>query len=312
MFAMLKRMMLFFMVNMAILIVFTIVWNILGMDQILANAGFPPTIIVYLPFALALGMGSSMFQLAISKWIAKRSVKAKMIENPSNQVEQWLFDTVARQAKQAGIKMPEVAIFDSPEPNAFATGPSKNNSMVAVSTGLLANMNADEVEAVLAHEVSHAANGDMVTMMLLQGVLNTFVILFARLIGVAVDNFLRSDEDSGGHGVGYFVGWIVGEIVLGFLAHLIVMKFSRYREFRADEGGAELASRHKMIAALKRLETREAAGRPVYMPEALAAFGIRGEPKGMMRLMMSHPPLKDRIAALEGNKGGGYQPAVQR
>lgn len=312
MFSMIKRMILFFAVNMAILIVLTVAWHAIGMDQILANAGFPPTIITYLPIALAFGMGGSFFQLAISKWMAKRAVKAQVIENPKNNVEQWLVQTVAMQADQVGIKMPEVAIFDSPEPNAFATGATKNSSLVAVSTGLLANMTQDEAEAVLAHEVSHIANGDMVTMTLIQGVLNTFVILIARVIGTAIDSFMRGNDNEGGHGVGFWVGMIVSEIILGFLAHLIVMRFSRWREFRADEGGAMLASRHKMIAALKRLESREAAGRPVYMPESLAAFGIRGEPKGMMKLLMSHPPLSERIKALEGHKDGGYQSAVQR
>ncbi len=299
---MFTRMILFGLTNFAILIVLTVVWQVLGLDQIMYANGVNADIVRILPIALAFGMGGSIISLLLSKKMALMSTRAKVIENPSNNVERWLLQTVKMQAEDAGIGMPDVAIYDGPEMNAFATGASRNNALVAVSTGLLRNMNQDEVEAVLAHEVSHVANGDMITLSLIQGVLNTFVIIFSRVIGRALDNMLfRRDGQGGGHGIGYFAMTILAEVLLGFLAHMIVMAFSRYREFRADAGGAQLAGRQKMANALRRLQTQQAANNPVQLPEELHAFGIFGR-GGVGRLFMSHPPLEERIAALE-NEG---------
>lgn len=291
-----KRILLFVGTNLAILLVLGVVVSVLGVGNFLTREGIDFGAL--LVFAAIFGMGGSFLSLAMSKWVAKKSVGAHVIERPANATEQWLVETVRRQAKHAGIAMPEVALYHSPEPNAFATGPSRNNALVAVSTGLLESMNRDEVEAVLAHEVSHVANGDMVTMALIQGVLNTFVIVIAKVVGFVVDRALQgnnSDEEYHGPGIGYWVASIAAEIVLGILASFIVMWFSRQREFRADAGGAALASREKMIAALERLRS---VHEPSHLPDQMAAFGIKGGGGGLAKLFMSHPPLEERIAAL--------------
>jgi heat shock protein HtpX len=243
------------------------------------------------------GFAGSLISLLISKWMAKRATGAQVISSPRNEVERWLVDTVGRHANRAGIKMPEVAVYDAPEMNAFATGPSKNNSLVAVSTGLLQQMRREEVDAVLGHEIAHVANGDMVTLALIQGVLNTFVFFFSRIIGNLVDSMLRSrDDDSHSPGIGYWVATFAAEIVLGVLAMIIVQWFSRRREFRADEGGASLAGRASMISALKRLSGSE----PSNLPESMAAFGITPRSRGgLMALFSSHPPIEERIARLQ-------------
>jgi heat shock protein HtpX len=287
-----KRIMLFLATNLAILVVLSIVANVLGLDRYLGARG--GSLGGLLVFAALFGFGGAFISLAISKWMAKRAMGVQVIEQPRNSTEIWLVDTVRRQAQAAGIGMPEVGIFESPEPNAFATGASRNKSLVAVSTGLLQRMNQNEVEAVLGHEISHVANGDMVTLTLIQGVVNTFVIFLSRIIGNIVDRTLFRSED--GRGPAYFISVIVSEIVLGIGASMIVAWFSRYREFRADRGGAQLAGRTNMIGALERLK---AAHEP--LPAQLAAFGIASGdgPRGFQRLFMSHPPLNERIAALE-------------
>lgn len=283
------RIVLFLMTNLAIIVLFGIVLSIFGVDS-RSTSGL-------LIMAAMFGMGGSFISLAMSKWIAKKSTGAFVIEQPQNATEKWLVDTVARQAQQAGIGMPEVAIYDAPEMNAFATGMKRDDALVAVSTGLIRGMSQDEVEAVLAHEISHVANGDMVTLALIQGVLNTFVIFLARMVATVVDNFLRSDEDGGGLGFfGYMAVAMVLELVFGILASVIVMWFSRKREFRADSGAAQLASRQKMIAALQRLQMQHS---PSSLPEQIAAFGIRPREGGLANLLRSHPPLEDRIAALQ-------------
>lgn len=287
-----KRIVLFLATNFAILIVLSISARILGVDRFLTANGLDLTLL--LGFAALIGFGGSFISLAISKWMAKRSTGAEVITQPRNEAEQWLVNTVRRQAQQAGIGMPEVAIYNAPDMNAFATGMSRNNALVAVSTGLLHGMGRDEVEAVLAHEVSHVANGDMVTLTLIQGVVNTFVIFLSRVIGYAVDSFLRRDSEHSGPGIGYWVASIVAELVLGVLASIIVMWFSRQREFRADNGGAALAGRGKMVAALQRLQQAHV---PAQLPNEMAAFGI-ADGRSLARLFMSHPPLEERIAAL--------------
>lgn len=290
-----KRIALFLATNIAILVVLSIVLNILGVDSLLQQNGVDLNMQAVLIFAAVFGFGGSFISLAMSKWMAKRAMGVQIIERPSNSTEQWLVATVRRQAQAVGIGMPEVGIFNSPEPNAFATGASRNKALVAVSTGLLQDMTADEVEAVLGHEIAHVANGDMVTMALIQGVINTFVIAISRVIGHIVDRVILKNEQ--GYGLGYFATVIITEIFLAVLASVIVMWFSRQREFRADRGGADLAGREKMIAALRRLQQR-AHGED--MPGQLAAFGISGKAKsGIARLFMSHPPLEERIAALE-------------
>lgn len=291
-----KRVLLFLATNLAILVLLGIVLNVV--NAILAAQGIqlPPTGGL-LVFAAIFGMGGAFISLAMSKWVAKRFTGARVIEQPRNPTEQWLVETVRRQARQAGIGMPEVAIYDAPEVNAFATGMSRNNALVAVSTGLLQSMTQDEAEAVLGHEVSHVANGDMVTLTLIQGVLNTFVIFLARVIGGLIDRVVfRRDDNSGGYGIGYFFTVIVLEIIFGLLASIIVMWFSRYREFRADAGGARLAGRDKMIAALQRLQSSYGHS---HLPEQVKAFGITPGKSGISRLFMSHPPLEERIAALQ-------------
>lgn len=282
---MFKRVFLFLATNMAVLALVSIVMSLLGVS--------PQNFGGLLIMAALFGFGGSIISLLVSKWVAKRTTGAKVIVQPSNEAEQWLYATVQRQAQAAGIKMPEVAVYDAPEINAFATGPTRNNSLVAVSTGLLRAMNRDEAEAVLAHEVSHVANGDMVTMALLQGVLNTFVIVLSRLVGRAIDGYLGNRD---GYGVGYYLSVFVLDMVFGLFASMIAMWFSRRREFRADEGGAALAGKPKMIAALEKLSQTYGENT---LPKQVAAFGISGAVgHGLRRLMMSHPPLEERIAAL--------------
>jgi heat shock protein HtpX len=286
-----KRIVLFVVTNLAIVLVLSITLRLLGVDQIMNQTGginFTALLIL----SLVMGFGGSIISLLLSKWMAKRAVGAQVIEAPSNATEQWLFNTVKRQADQAGIGMPEVAIYDSPEINAFATGWNRNNALVAVSSGLMNNMTQDEAEAVLAHEVSHVANGDMVTLTLIQGVVNTFVIFLSRIIGYIVDRVVFKNER--GEGIGFFITVMVAQLVLGIFASMIVMWFSRHREFHADAGGASLAGRHKMIAALERLKMNheEAA-----LPKSVAAFGISGG-SAFSRLFMTHPPLEERIDAL--------------
>lgn len=292
-----KRVMLFLATNFAIIIVLSIVLRLLGVERILDESGTGLNYQSLLVFAAVFGFGGSFISLAISKWMAKRAMNVQVIERPRSADEQWLVETVRRQAKEAGIGMPEVGIFDSPDPNAFATGMSRNKALVAVSTGLLNRMSRDEVEAVLGHEVSHVANGDMVTLALIQGVVNTFVIFFARVVGHFVDRVIFKNEQ--GHGIAFWVTTIVAEIVFAILASIIVMWFSRQREFRADAGGSRLAGREKMVAALERLQ---AVHQPAQMPDQLAAFGIRPGASRFGRLFMSHPPLEERIAALKAGR----------
>ena len=286
-----KRVLLFLATNLAIIVVLSVVARLLGIDVWLARQG--GSLNGLLVFAALFGFGGAFMSLALSKWMAKRAMGVRVIERPSNPTEQWLVNTVRVQAQAVGIGMPEVGIFDSPEPNAFATGANRNNALVAVSTGLLQRMNEKEIEAVLGHEVSHVANGDMVTLTLIQGVVNTFVIFLSRIIGNIVDRTVFRSED--GRGPAFFITVIISEIVLGVLASIIVLWFSRQREFRADRGGAKLAGTHNMIAALERLK---AVHHP--LPSQFAAFGIAsgGVSAGIRRLFMSHPPLDERIAAL--------------
>lgn len=282
---MLKRTVLFLATNMAVLALVSIVMSLLGVN----SQQFGGLLIM----AALFGFGGSLLSLMISKWVAKRTTGAQVIAQPRNETEQWLYATVQRQAEAAGIKMPEVAVYEAPEINAFATGPSRNNSLVAVSTGLLRSMDRAEAEAVLAHEVSHVANGDMVTMALLQGVLNTFVIVLSRLVGRVIDGYLGNRD---GYGIGYYVSVFVLDMVFGLFASMIAMWFSRRREFRADAGGAALAGRQKMIAALERLAQGQ---RESSLPKQIAAFGISGAVgHGLRTLLMSHPPLEERIQAL--------------
>lgn len=289
---MFKRVALFLATNLAVMVLLGIVLSVLQSVFGISlgnNAGL-------LVMAALFGFGGSMISLMMSKWVAKRGTGAHVIEQPRNEAEQWLVSTVRRQADAAGIKMPEVAIYDAPEINAFATGPSRNNALVAVSTGLLRAMDRDQAEAVLAHEVSHVANGDMVTMALIQGVLNTFVIVLARVVGRVIDSYLSGNRE-GGPGIGYFVIVFVLDMVFGLFASMIAMWFSRHREFRADAGGASLAGRDKMVSALQRLSQTYGENT---LPRQVAAFGISGAVgHGLRRLLMSHPPLEERIAALK-------------
>lgn len=290
---MFKRVALFLATNLAVILVLSVVLRLLGVDSILdeRNAGINYQSLLIL--SLVIGFGGSFISLAISKWMAKRSTGARVITQPANETESWLMNTVGRQASQAGIDMPEVAIYDAPDMNAFATGARRNSALVAVSTGLLQNMPKDEVEAVLAHEITHVANGDMVTLTLIQGVVNTFVIFLSRVVGHFVDRVLLKNEH--GYGIGYFGAVIAAQILLGILASMIVMWVSRMREFRADAGSAQLNGRQPMIKALNRLQQ----GRPGELPKAMQAFGISGGAKSqMMRLFMSHPPIPERIEAL--------------
>ncbi len=289
-----KRVFLFLITNLAIIAVLSITLRLFGFERILDEQGTDLDINSLLLFAAVFGFGGSFMSLAMSKWTAKRFTGAQVIEMPRNAQEHWLVATVQRQAKIAGIGMPEVTTYEAPDVNAFATGMSKNAALVAVSTGLLNTMSQDEAEAVLAHEVSHIANGDMVTLALIQGVVNTFVIFLSRVIGHTIDRTVFKTQE--GHGPAFWVTTIIAEIVLGFLASIIVMWFSRQREFRADAGGASLAGREKMIAALRRLQLTH---KQAHLPDQLAAFGISGSRNGLTRLFMSHPPLEERIAALE-------------
>jgi heat shock protein HtpX len=290
-----KRIVLFLATNLAIVVVLGIVLQLLGVERILDAQGRGLDLWALLVFSAVFGMGGSFISLAISKWMAKRATGARVIEQPSSDGERWLLSTVGAQAKVAGIAMPEVAIFDSAAPNAFATGARKDAALVAVSTGLLRGMNKDEIEAVLGHEMSHVANGDMVTLALIQGVVNTFVIFLSRVVGYVVDRVVFKTER--GHGPAFFITSILAQILIGFLASLIVFWFSRYREFRADAGGARLAGRDKMIAALERLKS----GAEPELPEQMAAFGISGKKTGgFAQLFSTHPSLDDRIAALRG------------
>jgi heat shock protein HtpX len=290
------RILLFLGTNIAVLLVASMTFRLLGFESILYSNGVDLDLTALLVFCALFGFGGSLVSLMLSKKIAKWSTKAQVIEQPRNQSEQWLVDTVARLAEKAGIGMPEVAVFPSPEPNAFATGASRNSALVAVSIGLLENMNADEVEAVLGHEIGHVANGDMVTLALIQGVVNTFVLFLARVIGFVVDRVVLKNEQ--GLGIGYWVTTIIAEIVLAVLASAIVAWFSRRREYRADTAGAQLAGRGKMISALERLRRSQEV--PSTMPETLVAFGISsGMRQGMRAMFSSHPPLEDRINALK-------------
>jgi len=287
-----KRIALFLATNLAIVLVLSVTMRLLGVEPYLNANGLNLTSLLI--FAAVMGFGGSFISLAISKWSVKKSMGVQVIETPSNSTELWLVETVRRYATEAGIKMPEVGVFDSPEVNAFATGMSKNSSLIAVSTGLLQRMTRKEAEAVLGHEVAHAANGDMVTLALIQGVVNTFVMFLSRVIGHLVDRVVFKTER--GHGPAFFVTMIVAELVLGVLASIIVMWFSRRREFSADRGGASLAGRQNMIAALERLNTMH----PQPLPDKMAAFGIAGGgANGIKRLFMTHPPLEERIAALK-------------
>jgi heat shock protein HtpX len=288
-----KRVLLFLVTNLAVVIVLSITLRLLGVERILDEQGSNLDLRSLLIFAAVFGMGGAFISLAISKWTALRMTGAQVISEPRKEDERWLIETVRRQARSAGIGMPQVAIYDAPEPNAFATGMRRDASLVAVSTGLLRGMQRDEVEAVVGHEVSHVANGDMVTLALIQGVVNTFVMFLSRVVGHVVDRVVFKTER--GHGPAFWITTIIAELVLGILASMIVMWFSRQREFRADAGGARLASRDKMAAALERLRSFQDAPP---LPDKLAAFGIRGGGRGIMRLFMSHPPIEERIARL--------------
>ncbi|MEN9789453.1 MAG: hypothetical protein RLZZ473_1517 [Pseudomonadota bacterium] len=292
-----KRILLFLVTNLAVVFVLSIVMRILGIDQYIAAQG--GSAYGLLVFAAVFGFGGAIISLLISKWSAKRMMGVRIIDQPRDNVERWIVDTVRVQAQEAGIGMPEVGIFDSPEPNAFATGANKNKALVAVSTGLLQRMRKEEVEAVLGHEIGHVANGDMVTLTLIQGVVNTFVIFLARIIGNFVDKVIFKNENGGG--IAYFGVVLVAELLLGILASIIVSWFSRKREFRADAAGALLASPAAMVGALEALKR---AHQPEGLPEQMAAFGISaGTPTGLKRLFMSHPPLDERIDALKRQHG---------
>ncbi len=294
-----KRIFLFLLTNLAVVFVLSIALRLLGVERILDEQGTGLDLNALLVFAGVFGFGGALISLAISKWTAKRLTGAQVIERPVHATELWLVETVRRHARRAGIGMPEVAIYDGPDVNAFATGMRRDHALVAVSTGLLQSMSRDEAEAVLGHEVSHIANGDMVTLALIQGVVNTFVIFLSRVVGHLVDRLVFKTEQ--GHGPAFWVTAIVAELMLGILASIIVMWFSRQREFRADAGGARLAGREKMIAALERL--KQSYEQP-HLPDQLVAFGISGGMgHGLKRLFMSHPSLDERIAALRQSVG---------
>ena len=289
-----KRILLFLATNVAIVLVLSVTMRLLGVEPYLNANGLNLTSLLI--FAAVMGFGGSFISLAISKWMAKKSMGVQVIESPNNATERWLLDTVHRYSKEAGIGMPEVGIFNSPEVNAFATGMSKNSSLVAVSSGLLEQMTREEAEAVIGHEVAHIANGDMVTLALIQGVVNTFVMFLSRVIGYFIDKVIFKTES--GTGPAFFISMIIAELVLGVLASIIVMWFSRQREFRADSGGARLAGRQNMIAALERLNSLH----PAPLPDRMAAFGISGGgASGLKRLFLTHPPLSERIQALREN-----------
>lgn len=290
-----KRVLLFVATNIAVLFVLSISLRLLGFEGFLDQQGVDLNINALLLFAAVFGFGGATISLLISKWTAKRLTGAQVITQPRSSTEQWLLQTVQRQAREAGIGTPDVAVYQSDDINAFATGAKKNAALVAVSSGLLNRMTQDEAEAVLGHEVSHIANGDMITLALIQGVVNTFVIFLSRVIGHVVDRVVFKVER--GHGPAFWITAIIAELVLGILASTIVMWFSRQREYRADSGGARLAGRGKMIAALKRLQSQY---EPAQLPDQLSAFGISGgRNAGWKKLFMSHPPLTERIRALE-------------
>ena len=283
---------LFLATNIAIMALIAIIFQVLGLESTLAENRVDLNLQALLVLSGVIGFGGSIISLLMSKWLAKKTMGVHLIESPSNEIESWLVGTVQRQAQQAGIGMPEVGIFDSPSPNAFATGANRNSALVAVSTGLLQSMNRQEVEAVLGHEVSHVSNGDMVTMTLIQGVVNTFVVFFSRIVGHFIDRVVFKTER--GYGPGYYIGSIVAQILFGLLANIIVAWFSRRREFRADAGGANLSSKRQMADALRALQR---VHEPEPLPNEMAAFGING---GLKSLFSTHPPLEERIAALEG------------
>jgi len=304
-----RRVFLFLVTNFAIILVLGIVAHLLGADRYLTSKGLD--LFALLVFSFIFGMGGSLISLQISRWGARRMTKCKIITTPSTDTEKWLHSTIKGLTQQAGLPMPQIGVFPSPSPNAFATGPSKNRSLVAVSAGLLNNMNKDQVEAVLAHEVSHILSGDMMTLALIQGVLNTFVFFFARIVGYGVDLALRArGQDSDGPGIGYYLGTIVAQIFFSILASIIVLWFSRKREFRADYGAAQLSGKEKMISALEVLGGGPA---PKPLPDKIAAFGIQGRGAGLFgrigithkpvnaigRLFMTHPPIEERIQALQ-------------
>lgn len=294
---MLNRVLLLILTNLAVMLVLSVVMKFFGLETFVANAfgGTGINLTGLLIFSAAFGFGGAFISLLISKWMAKRATGAKIIESPSNEAERWLVNTTRQLSERAGIGMPEVAIFDSAAPNAFATGANRNKSLVAVSTGLLRGMNRDQVKAVLGHEIGHIANGDMITLSLIQGVLNTFVIFLSRIIGMIVDRVVLRNNSS--FGIGYFVTSIIAQILLGILASAVVMWFSRRREFRADVAGAQLAGRNNMINALDALRRSQGAAS---MPESMAAFGISPSARsGIARLFASHPPLDERIRALK-------------
>jgi heat shock protein HtpX len=292
-----KRIFLFILTNIAVLAVISITLRILGVDRWLDASG-AINFNALLVMSAVIGFAGSFVSLLMSKWMAKMSVRAQVIESPQDPTERWLVETVRRQAQAAGIGMPEVAIYDAPDVNAFATGWNRNAALVAVSTGLLHSMSRDEAEAVLAHEVSHVANGDMVTLALIQGVVNTFVVFFSKLFGYFVDRVVLKNDPREGPGIGFLVAEIAAQIVLGILASMVVMWFSRQREFRADAGGANLAGRQKMIAALERLKMNH---EQATLPQNMAAFGISGG-HAFAKLFMTHPPLEERIEALRAGR----------
>ncbi len=298
---MFRRIALFLVTNLAVLFVLNIVAHLVGADRWLRSSGSGLDIQSLLVFASIFGFGGSFISLALSKTMAKWSTGAHVIDAPRTEEEHWLLQTVGRHAQSSGIQMPEVAVYDSQDMNAFATGMTRNSSLVAVSTGLLRRMRRNEVDAVLGHEIGHVANGDMVTLSLLQGILNTFVIFMSRVVGFAIDNFLSRRDEGGrrGTGFGYWIRVMVLEMIFGILASLIVMWFSRRREFRADEAGASLAGRQNMIQALERLHSDQLGAK---LPGSLAAFGIRSGGSGLLGLFRSHPPLEARIAALREMK----------
>ena len=289
------RILLFLATNLAVVLIASITLSLFGFDGFMAANGVDLNLSQLLVFCAVFGFAGSLFSLFISKWMAKMSTSTQVITQPRTRHEQWLMQTVEQLSREAGIKMPEVGIFPAYEANAFATGWNKNDALVAVSQGLLERFSPDEVKAVLAHEIGHVANGDMVTLALVQGVVNTFVMFFARIIGNFVDKVVFKNDE--GRGIAYYVATIFAELVLGFLASAIVMWFSRKREFRADEAGAQLTGTSAMISALQRLRSEQ--GLPVHMPDTMAAFGINGGLKqGLARMFMSHPPLEERIDAL--------------
>lgn len=289
------RILLFLATNLAVLVLVSLVFNLLGFDSLLMANGVDLNLQALLVFCGLFGFGGALVSLLLSKWMAKRSTGTYIINQPRNHDEQWLLDTVAQLAKETGIGMPEVGVFPSQTANAFATGWNRNDALVAVSAGLLQRFKPNEVRAVLAHEIGHVANGDMITLSLIQGVVNTFVMFFARIIGHTIDRVVFKTER--GYGIGYFVVTFVAELVLGFLASMIVMWFSRYREYRADAAGAHLTTASDMIAALQRLKIEQ--GQPSELPGELTAFGIRQGNGGLAELLRSHPALDDRIRALQ-------------